>query len=496
MDSEVPYDVSESDSDYDSDDSQDDPTFDLLEETQSSLSKLSIKEEKSMDMSARRNVSKALEDCVEEEKDLDEIEPELDEKDKKSYETVQKIIKAGQIEKLKVEQCKVYLRKHGLRLTGTKDTLIQRIKEHTDILNGRGEEKYPPSSFVLNCKGDACTRDVVMFEQNVYEMFSIASRSATGPPCGTRIVAGRIVKESYGAKKQQHTFTVEVLWSKGEKPLSPLHPLLIKGRNLYRLKTLRQKWDDEAERQKILSEKHARGSVARSSRETRVQEKEMRKMRRENRVSTDYKEKKTVAEIKGKQLHSRSMNSLNKNDQPQVEVVYNGQKDEQKEFRNYTNVIIQENVYPRENRPEERHNQRQPLTNVNLNDRSSNREKHNSNMHMHYSNMHMPMWRGSSYGGNTNKYNIPTWRGYSDGSYNNCNTSRSPLQGHGHMYTGGHGHSQIYKSPQRTENWQARNGKRLFQGQREEQKKPCHFYAQGRCYYGHSCKYLHDSVDI
>lgn len=34
------------------------------------------------------------------------------------------------------------------------------------------------------------------------------SRSATGPPCGKRIVAGRIVKESYGAAKQQHTFTV------------------------------------------------------------------------------------------------------------------------------------------------------------------------------------------------------------------------------------------------------------------------------------------------
>lgn len=46
-----------------------------------------------------------------------------------------------------------------------------------------------------------------------------------------------------------------------------------------------KKWDDEAERQKILSEKHARGSVARSSRETRVQEKEMRKMRRENRFT-------------------------------------------------------------------------------------------------------------------------------------------------------------------------------------------------------------------
>ncbi|OMO52103.1 hypothetical protein COLO4_37416 [Corchorus olitorius] len=29
-------------------------------------------------------------------------------------------------------------------------------------------------------------------------MFNIASRSASGPPCGTRIVAGHIVKESYG----------------------------------------------------------------------------------------------------------------------------------------------------------------------------------------------------------------------------------------------------------------------------------------------------------
>lgn len=42
----------------------------------------------------------------------------------------------------------------------------------------------------------------------IYGRFNIASRSAIGPPCGTRIVAGRIVKESYGSAKQQHTFTV------------------------------------------------------------------------------------------------------------------------------------------------------------------------------------------------------------------------------------------------------------------------------------------------
>uniref|UniRef100_A0A2N9HXF5 C3H1-type domain-containing protein n=1 Tax=Fagus sylvatica TaxID=28930 RepID=A0A2N9HXF5_FAGSY len=221
--------------------------------------------------------------------EVEVVVPELDEKDMKSFEKVQKIIEAGQLEKLKVDQCKVYLRKNGLRLTGNKDTLIQRIKEHLEILNGGGEMKYPASSFVLNCKGDACTGDVVMFEQNVYEMFNIASRSASGPPCGKRIVAGRIVKESYGAAKQQHTFTfsgysnqIEVLWSKGEKPL---HPLLIKGRNLYRLKTLRQRWEDEGKRQKVLMDKHSRGSLARSDREARVQEKENRKMVKANRIS-------------------------------------------------------------------------------------------------------------------------------------------------------------------------------------------------------------------
>ncbi|XP_019191659.1 PREDICTED: uncharacterized protein LOC109186187 isoform X2 [Ipomoea nil] len=74
-------------------------------------------------------------------------------------------LNAGEIEKLKIDQCKVYLRKHGLRLTGNKATFIERIKEHIDVVNGGGEKKYPVSSFVWNCKGDACTEDVVLFEQ-------------------------------------------------------------------------------------------------------------------------------------------------------------------------------------------------------------------------------------------------------------------------------------------------------------------------------------------
>ncbi|KAL6551707.1 hypothetical protein OROGR_007861 [Orobanche gracilis] len=84
-----------------------------------------------------------------------------------------------------------------------------------------------------------------------------------------RTVAGRIVNESYGAAKQQHTFTVEVLWSKGAKRLDPLTPLLVKGRNLYKMKTFRQRWENEKERLEVLAEKHKRGAAARTIRAMR-----------------------------------------------------------------------------------------------------------------------------------------------------------------------------------------------------------------------------------
>lgn len=87
--------------------------------------------------------------------------PVLNQKDKKRYETVEEAIKglfiavmrirfcssvccfgvlrvdisivaAGHWQKLKVHECKVYMRKHGMRLTGNKETLIQRIREHIE----------------------------------------------------------------------------------------------------------------------------------------------------------------------------------------------------------------------------------------------------------------------------------------------------------------------------------------------------------------------------
>ncbi|MED6167414.1 hypothetical protein PIB30_002385 [Stylosanthes scabra] len=176
------------------------------------------------------------------------------------------------IESLKLRECKAYLRKHGLRIAGTRAVCIARIKEHWGLKDGNGYNLYPRSSFIINCTGDVCKGDVVSFRQKVYEKFDKKTRN--GRVIGSRTVAGRVVKESYGAAKQQHTFTVEVLWSNGVRKLPPLFPLLIKGRNLYKLKTYRQRWKNEADRVKVLSEKHRRGAAARSVRAMRQKKKE------------------------------------------------------------------------------------------------------------------------------------------------------------------------------------------------------------------------------
>ncbi|TYI50069.1 hypothetical protein E1A91_D12G076900v1 [Gossypium mustelinum] len=167
----------------------------------------------------------------------------------------------GDLESLSLKQLKAYLRNHGLRITGTKAVCQQRILEHWRIKDGRAEALYPRSSFFINCTGDVCKGDVVLFTQKVYKKFNKMTRR--GKLLGKRTIAGRVVKESYGKAKQQHTFTVEVLWSKGSKKLPPLFPLLVKGRNLYKLKTYRQHWSDEAERKHVLAEKHKRGNAAR-----------------------------------------------------------------------------------------------------------------------------------------------------------------------------------------------------------------------------------------
>ncbi|VVA09536.1 Hypothetical predicted protein [Prunus dulcis] len=193
--------------------------------------------------------------------DYDDDQIEEGDDEALSNKVIRSLKEGSDLDSLNLKECKAYLRRNGLRISGTKSVCIQRIEEHQRLKDGNGEALYPKSSFVVNCTGDVCKGDVVLFTQKVYEKFDKVTRH--GRILGKRTVAGRVVKESYGAAKQQHTFTVEVLWSRGIKKLCPLFPLLVKGRNLYRLRTFRQRWSNEAERSKVLAEKHRRGEAAR-----------------------------------------------------------------------------------------------------------------------------------------------------------------------------------------------------------------------------------------
>lgn len=158
---------------------------------------------------------------------------------------------------LKLEECRAYLRKHKLNMIGSKETCTERILEHWRIKDGNGKKFYPESSFFINCTGDVCRGDVVLFKHRVYNKGGGANIT------GKRIVAGRVVNDSYRGAEQRHIFSIDVLWSEGIEPLPSLFPLLVSGHNLYRFKSFRQPWSNEAERSMILAEKHNRGAAAR-----------------------------------------------------------------------------------------------------------------------------------------------------------------------------------------------------------------------------------------
>lgn len=120
------------------------------------------------------------------------------------------------------------------------------------------------STFTIDCRGDACTGDVILFIEGVF------GGSFRKPKfLGERRVVARIVKDSYGSAKQQHTFTLEVIDSDGVDALIAGAKTTRKGRNIYRNGTTRQPWTDEAEREAALDDKHQRGDNARAARDER-----------------------------------------------------------------------------------------------------------------------------------------------------------------------------------------------------------------------------------
>jgi hypothetical protein len=82
-------------------------------------------------------------------------------------------------------------------------------------------------------------------------------------------MTARVLRESYGGEKQQHTFTLEILACEGHDPIKPGTVTTRKGRNIYRNGTMRAAWPDEAARVTVADEKHIRGDEARSARNLR-----------------------------------------------------------------------------------------------------------------------------------------------------------------------------------------------------------------------------------
>jgi hypothetical protein len=110
--------------------------------------------------------------------------------------------------------------------------------------------------YSIDCTGDCVVGDIVMFERAIFEgswRRPIFVENET--------IHAEIIKDSYGADRQQHTFTLKTAGGRTFR---------IKGRNLYRNGTRRMAWPDESKRRLALDEKHARGDAARFDRGLRM----------------------------------------------------------------------------------------------------------------------------------------------------------------------------------------------------------------------------------
>ena len=120
------------------------------------------------------------------------------------------------------------------------------------------------NDFTHDCTGDVCAGDTILFEEAVF------GGSYRSPKfMGNRTIAAKVLRDSYGRAKQQHTFVMEVIWCEGYDPLRAGTHFRRRGRNVYRQGTKRLPWDDEGQRQGVLAEKHQRGDHARAARHFR-----------------------------------------------------------------------------------------------------------------------------------------------------------------------------------------------------------------------------------
>lgn len=119
----------------------------------------------------------------------------------------------------------------------------------------------------IDCTGDVCVGDTIFFQEVIW-----GGTYRKPKAIGTRDISAKVLRDSYGVKKQQHTFSLEVISCNTEQEENNiLYGKVIKrkGRNIYRSGTERLLWKDEQKRDEVLSEKHDRGNNARQLRDKR-----------------------------------------------------------------------------------------------------------------------------------------------------------------------------------------------------------------------------------
>lgn len=109
-----------------------------------------------------------------------------------------------------------------------------------------------PNDYETNVTGDACAGDEIVFGESVFTGSWRRARYA-----GCRVVRAKIIRDSYGEKCGQHTFTLE---------LQDGSTVRRKARNVYANWTM-ARTRNPVERKTALDDKHERGDAARRRRE-------------------------------------------------------------------------------------------------------------------------------------------------------------------------------------------------------------------------------------
>lgn len=127
----------------------------------------------------------------------------------------------------------------------------------------------PTPEFPIDCTGDVCVGDRIRWTEAVWGRVPRAGRSPMPTKLGERTIEARVVRDSYGVAKQQHTFSLVVEKGMGKDAPKPGDRIQRKGRTIYRNGTRRAAWEDESRRGRALDEKHERGGKAREARDRR-----------------------------------------------------------------------------------------------------------------------------------------------------------------------------------------------------------------------------------